>query len=47
MAKMGRVTPDLWMKHATGQPVSAEALLEATGAALETVRALPGARGGR
>jgi hypothetical protein len=47
MAKMGRVTPDLWMKNATGQPVSADALLEATGAALETVRAMPAGKGGR
>ena len=29
MAKMGSVTPDLWMEHATGRPVGAEALLEA------------------
>jgi hypothetical protein len=35
MAKMGRVTPDLWMEHATGRPVGPEALLEATGKALE------------
>ena len=25
MAKMGAVTPDLWMEHATGQPVGAVA----------------------
>jgi len=30
MAKMGRVTPDLWMVNATGKPVGSEALLEAT-----------------
>jgi oligoendopeptidase F len=47
MAKLGRVTPDLWMKNATGQPVSADALLEATGAALATVQAQPRGRGGR
>jgi hypothetical protein len=29
MARMGSVTPDLWMEHATGRPVGAEALLEA------------------
>jgi len=29
MAKMGAVTPDLWMEHATGRPVGSEALLEA------------------
>jgi hypothetical protein len=34
MATMGRVTPDLWMEHATGKPVGAEALLEATQRAL-------------
>jgi hypothetical protein len=37
MAKMGRVTPDLWMEHATGKPVSAEALLSATAEALKQV----------
>ncbi len=37
MAKMGDVTPDLWMVHATGQPVGPEALLEATQAALTAV----------
>ncbi len=35
MATMGRVTPDLWMEHATGRPVGPEALLEATTAALQ------------
>jgi hypothetical protein len=29
MTKMGAVTPDLWMKNATHEPVGAEALLEA------------------
>src|SRR5262249_14668354 len=28
MARMGNVTPDLWMKNATGAAVGAEALLE-------------------
>lgn len=37
MAKMGRVTPDLWMEHATGKPVSADALLAATEEALRQV----------
>jgi hypothetical protein len=37
MAKMGRVTPDLWMEHATGRPVGAEALLVATEEALKQV----------
>ncbi len=36
MAKMGRVTPDLWMEHATGKPVGPDALLEATQRALNT-----------
>ena len=35
MAKVGRVTPDLWMKNATGSPVGPEALLAATKRALE------------
>lgn len=30
MASFGRLTPDLWMEHATGSPVSAEPLLRAT-----------------
>jgi hypothetical protein len=34
IAKMGRVTPDQWMEHATGKPVGADALLEATHKAL-------------
>src|SRR5579862_7418714 len=37
MAKMGDVTPDLWMVHATGKPVGPEALLEATQNALTAV----------
>ena len=37
MAKMGDVTPDLWMEHATGHPVGPEALLEATQRALSAV----------
>ncbi|MEI6647391.1 MAG: hypothetical protein WCP12_15250 [bacterium] len=32
---MGNVTPDLWMKHATGAPVGAEAMLKATRRALD------------
>ena len=39
IAKMGRVTPDLWMIHATGKPVGPEALLTAAQKALVTVRA--------
>jgi oligoendopeptidase F len=38
MAKMGRVTPDMWMIHATGKPVGAEALLAATEQALQQVK---------
>jgi hypothetical protein len=39
MAKMGRVTPDLWMEHATGNPVGPQALLEATQRALTATQA--------
>jgi hypothetical protein len=39
MATYGSVAPDLWMKHATGSPVSADALLEAAGRALTTITA--------
>ena len=38
MARIGNVAPDIWMKQATGAPVGPEALLEAAGKALETVR---------
>jgi len=38
MAKMGRITPDLWMERATGKPVGPEALLEATKQALVAAR---------
>ena len=38
MAKFGNVAPDLWMKHATGAPVGAEALLSAAQRALAEVR---------
>ena len=38
IAKMGRVTPDLWMENATGKPVGADALLQATQKALATVQ---------
>ncbi len=37
MAKMGNVTPDMWMKHATGAPVGPEALLAETEKALAQV----------
>ena len=39
MAKMGDVTPDLWMEHAAGRPVGSEALLEAVQRALASVNA--------
>ena len=41
MAKMGRITPDLWMERATGKPVGPEALLEATQRALASVKPKP------
>lgn len=37
MALIGDLTPDLWMKQATGNPVGAKALLNATKKALEVV----------
>ena len=37
MAKMGDVTPDLWMENATGKPVGPEPLLAATEKALALV----------
>jgi hypothetical protein len=39
MATMGHVTPDMWMIHATGKPVGAEALLGATEQALTKLNA--------
>lgn len=38
MAKYGSVTPDLWMKHATGAPVGPQALLAATEKAVAIVK---------
>ena len=38
MTRQGRLTPDLWMKHATGAPVGPAALLAATEEALATVK---------
>jgi hypothetical protein len=38
MATVGSVTPDLWMKKATGAPVGPEALLAATKKALAQIR---------
>ena len=41
MARMGRVTPDLWMENATGKPVGPEPLLAATDKALGLVSSQP------
>ena len=38
MAKAGSITPDLWMKNATGAPVGPDALLHATEKALATLQ---------
>ncbi|HET7441746.1 MAG TPA: hypothetical protein VFJ47_10640 [Terriglobales bacterium] len=38
MATYGRVTPDLWMEHATGKPVGPESLLSATQSAMAQVQ---------
>ncbi len=35
MAKIGNLTPDLWMKQATGSPVGAQTLLKLTEDALQ------------
>jgi hypothetical protein len=45
MASFGRVTPDYWMVHATGAPVSADPLLRATAAALAAEEGKPRATG--
>jgi hypothetical protein len=38
VAVQGRIAPDLWMKTASGMPVGAEALLQATRAALDKTK---------
>jgi len=38
MARLGRLTPDAWMRAATGGPISTQPLLEAARAALEAER---------
>jgi hypothetical protein len=38
VSRIGAVTPDLWMKQATGAPVGPEALLHATETALKVVK---------
>jgi len=37
MARIGSISPDLWMQEAAGAPVGAEALLTATARALDTL----------
>ena len=44
MAKFGSVTPDLWMRHATGAPVGPDALLAATEKAVGGATPSPGLR---
>ncbi|HVP65221.1 MAG TPA: hypothetical protein VMT82_10005, partial [candidate division Zixibacteria bacterium] len=39
MVKSGSIAPDLWMKNATGKPVSPDAMLEATDRALNQLGA--------
>ncbi len=39
MCRTGKVTPDLWMKNATGEPVGPAVLLDSTAKALEVVGA--------
>jgi hypothetical protein len=41
VASHGNVTPDQWMRHATGAPVGAEAMLKAAGQALEQLAGAP------
>jgi len=38
MCKIGRVTPDFWMQQAVGSPISAEPLIQATGAAVKVLK---------
>ncbi|MCB1055552.1 MAG: hypothetical protein KDD11_08580 [Acidobacteria bacterium] len=44
MAQQGRLTPDLWMEHAVGSPLSAKPLLEATAEALDAMAPMEAAR---
>ncbi len=39
MAKLGRIAPDIWMEEATGSPIGADALLEATENAVRELEA--------
>lgn len=38
ITRLGRLTPDLWMKQATGKPVGTEAMLEGTAIALKNLK---------
>ncbi len=38
MCKLGRLAPDIWMEQAVGSPVSAKPLLDATKAAISTIK---------
>ncbi|MFQ5583972.1 MAG: hypothetical protein ACE5GL_06010 [Calditrichia bacterium] len=38
MCKLGRLTPQLWMKQAVGAPISAQALIDAAGKAVARVK---------
>src|SRR4029079_11280500 len=38
VARIGSILPDLWMKQATGKPVTAQPLFDATKRALESSR---------
>ena len=44
VARYGSVTPDLWMKNATGEPLSAGPLFRAAEAALEAEQEIAGGR---
>ena len=39
VARLGQIAPDLWMRQASGSPVGADALLEATGRSLRELGA--------
>jgi hypothetical protein len=39
VARLGQIAPDLWMRQASGSPVGADALLEATGRSLQELGA--------
>jgi hypothetical protein len=39
VARLGQIAPDLWMRQASGSPVGADALLEATSRSLQELGA--------